>query len=404
MPRLIIMAVFFWAALGSCGILPAQTPAGAPDRILVFAPQLEHYSEKNDYARLFAEDLLKHWPQEKVTLRHFPEPGLKDPTLISRLLADLADDASLKAVVIGEAPAGCLDGLARLKARRPDLYLLVIDPHEGLEKMARVATLSLSLDHIARGYLYPVLARRMGARSLVLYSFPRHMELEELGRMQRVMTQACRDLGLILVSDLQGPDPGLPEADLADLEAYLEKTMGRYLEQYGPDTAFVATSTVHSDILVPAIMRQGGRSLPAVQSSLILGFPEALDLGDEARLLFGQWRRLLAVEDEKIMALNPPGQFASWVYPYPHTAMLAMVDMAVRAGEEKIDLCDPEALNDVLAKYSPGVKWSVRSKLDYHQDQPVPRALLLSQDSYWFGQGFQGFTRLNIPAKYYRLQ
>ena len=382
----------------------AQQPIEPPYRIVVFAPQFEQYSEENDYARLFSEDLLKHWPKGRVVLRHFPETALDDPAAVSRLLLDLADDPALKAVVVGEAPAGCLDGLARLKARRPDLYLVVIDPHEELDKMARVATLTLSLNHVARGYLYPILAQRMGARSLVFFSFPRHMELPEFGRLHRVMAQASRDLGLILVSDLGGPDPRSPEGARAALEAYLEKNVDRYLDQYGPDTAFVTTSTVHSDILVPMVLRKGGRVLSAVQSSLILGFPEALDLGDEARVLFGQWRRLLAVEDEKIMALNPPGQFAAWVYPYPHTAMLAMIDMAVRAVEDDGDIYDLTAINNALAKYSPGVKWSVSTKLDYQKDQLVPQALLLLQDSYWFGHGFQGFTRLNIPTKYYRIK
>lgn len=385
-----------------------------PFRVLVFAPQFSHYSEGNIYSHLFKAELENQWPDHQVELRFFPRCILTDPSDVSRTLAELAGDPLLRGVVLGEAPVGSIDGLARLRAKRPDIYVIVIDPHEKIERMAQVATLTLSLNHTARGFLYPTMAHRMGARTLVYFSFPRHLALPGFGQQYRVMSQVTLDLGMIMVSDIKGPDPLDPDCDLATLEEYLTRAVRAYLDQYGPNTAFMTTSTTHSDLLVPIIMREGGAMLPAVQPSLLLGYPEALDMVEETLGLFGQWRKLLAIIDEKIIArassppgspeATPPGQFAAWTYPYPHTVMMALTDLTVAAIAEQSDIYNRKNIDQALDKYSPGIKWQVSTQMDYLNDRLLPQALLLIQDSYWFGHGYQGFTQMNIPAKYYRIK
>lgn len=385
-----------------------------PFRVLVFAPQFSHYSEDNDYSHLFKAELENQWPDHQVELRFFPRNILTDPSDVSRTLAELADDPLLRGVVLGEAPVGSIDGLARLRAKRPDIYVIVIDPHEKIERMAQVATLTLSLNHAARGFLYPTLAHRMGARTLVYFSFPRHLALPGFGQQYRVMSQVTLDLGMIMVSDIKGPDPLDPDCDLSTLEEYLTRAVRAYLDQYGPNTAFMTTSTTHSDLLVPIIMREGGAMLPAVQPSLLLGYPEALDMVEETFALFGRWRKMLAVIDEKIIArassapggpeATAQGQFAAWTYPYPHTVMMALTDLTVAAIGEQSDIYNRNNIDQALGKYSPGIKWQVSTQMDYLNDRLLPQALFLIQDSYWFGHGYQGFTQMNIPAKYYRIK
>lgn len=415
--RLRVFWLIIFALLLAGPLLPG--PARAEDdlppfRVLVFAPQFSHYSENNTYSYLFKAELEKQWAGHQVELRSFPHSILTAPSDISRTLAELADDPLLRGVVLGEAPVGSINGLARLRAKRPDIYVIVIDPHEKIERMAQVATLTLSLNHTARGFLYPTLAHRMGARTLVYFSFPRHLALPGFGQQYRVMSQVTLDLQMIMVSDIKGPDPLDPACDLSTLEEYLTRAVRAYLDQYGPDTAFVTTSTTHSDLLVPIVMREGGAMLPAVQPSLLLGYPEALDMVEETRALFGQWRKLLGVMDEKIMArasqtglpdTQPPlGQFAAWTYPYPHTVMMAMTDLTVAAIAHQDDIYNRNNIDQALSRYSPGIKWQVSTQMDYLNDRLLPQALLLIQDTYWFGHGYQGFTQLNIPAKYYRIK
>lgn len=400
---LICLAVWLGPLIWFPGLLAAAGEAG-DFQVLLFAPQFSQYSEESDYARLFTEDLQKRWSRDQVELRHFPRESLDDPAAISRILEAVADEPRVRAVVIGECPPGSVDGLARLRSRRPDMFLVAIEPHEELEKIGRVATLTLALNHSARGFIFPTLAHRMGARTLVYFSTDRHQALPQFDRQFRILSQVARDMDLILVRAFDGPDPLLETTTRARIEDYLSRSVNHYLEQYGEHTAFVTTSTTQYDLLVPIVMRQGGSMLDAVQSSPLLGFPEALDLVDEARELFGRWRQLLTVEDERIMEIRPAGNYSVWAYPYPHTAMLAMVDLVMSAANLEADIYDLRNVNLALEKHAPGAKWLVSAYTDYRTDTLVSQVVLVLQDTYWFGHGYQGFTRLHVPSKYYRIQ
>jgi len=397
----IITALFFSLAAG--GRLEAAQ-SQPPYKVVVFTHQQTGFPNSDERTELFARNVSRHWPDQRVELRYMPLEYFNRPGQVTRLFTDLADDPLLRGVIISEAPVGSFDGLVRLRALRPELFIFVIDPHEEIQKMAKAATLTLALNHPVRAFTYPTLAQRMEARSLVLLSFPRHMRMSHFARMQRVMSEVTRDLGMILITDDQGPDPLDPAVSRLDLENYLHETMDRYLEQYGPQTAFMSSSTLYSEMLVPLAMQKGGRILPAPQPSLLLGFPQALDLVEEARALFGQWRRLLALEDEKIMSLKPPAEFAVWTYPYPDTVILAVADLAAQAIESQVNIYDLHLIGSVLNKYSPGAKWLVSTHLDYDSDELVPQVFLLMQDSYWFGRGYQGLTRVHVPGRYLRIK
>lgn len=392
-PRNTLYLLSFLLAAAALWGGPTLAADRAPYKIIVYAPRFDLYSAGNDFYELFRTDLEKHWRGQSVELRFPPGNGLNDPEAISRELEKLADDPLIRAVVAGECPTGSIDGFARLRAKRPDIFVIAIDPHEDMELMAKVATFTLGLNHQARGFLYPTMAQRMGSRSLVYFSIPRYMDIPYFARQHRIMKAVTKNMGMILVSDFSGPDPSDPGVSRADIKQYLGRRVKRYLNQYGRETAFVTNSTAYVDTLIPIVMRQGGNVLEAVQPSLLLGYPEALDLREEARLLFGHWTKLLALEDEKIMTLNPLGHYAVWTYPYPHTAMLAMVEIVIPVIENQADIYELIKINAALEKHSPGVKWLVSLVTGHEADAAIVQAVLLLQDTYWFGHGFQGFTR-----------
>jgi hypothetical protein len=268
--------------------------------------------------------------------------------------------------------------------------------------MNQVASLTLTLNHAARGFLLPTLARRMEAAALVYFSFPRHQRLNFFSRQYNIMTEVSRDLGLTMLTAPDCPDP--LTAEKAELEAYIARTLGDYRERYGNKLAFYATDDALSEILIHSALKHGGLALDPVHPALFLGLPEALGLVKPTRDLFGQWRRLLTLEDERYMSLGLEGQVSTWAFPYPQTAILAMIDTAVSAIEKQTDFYDLNNITATLEKYSPGDKWTVSVVREYDNDLIVPQMVMILADSYWFGHGYQGFTRLNIPTKYYRLK
>ena len=388
---------------GPALVRPALAAEDGVPKIVVFAPLTAHFTPDSPYREMFEDDLESRW-SGRVEMRTFDDDfqTQQNQIKVRRTLEDLADEPDLAAVIIGEAPAGCLDGLARLRTKRPDLYVFVLDPYESLEQIGKIASLTISLNQQARGFLYPTMATRLGAETLVYLSFPRHQDIAYLSRQRRVLSVVAGDLGLALVSDLNGPDP--LTASRAEVEKYLTGTVERHLELSGPDTAFMTTSSAYGELLAPIIARKGGALLEPIQPSLLLGLPQALNLSAESRDLFGQWRRLLTLLDEQVLENPPAGRFTSWTYPHPHTAMLAVADLAVAAIDEQADIYDLKNVAAALEKYSPGVKWQVTFHVDYVSDNVIPQVILLLQDTYWFGHGYQGFTRLNIPSRYYHIQ
>ena len=53
-----------------------------------------------------------------------------------------------------------------------------------------MADLAVNADNIARGYLIPLAAKKIGAKAFVNISFPRHMSYETLGRRRAIMEAA----------------------------------------------------------------------------------------------------------------------------------------------------------------------------------------------------------------------
>lgn len=373
-----------------------------PYKVVVYSTQYNHNYTDEEFNSLFKADLAKYWPEKIVQVQHFQSNFVGMEKQITADIEALADDPLVRGLVISEGLPGTLAGITALRVKRPDIFVVVIDPHEDLETTSRVATLTVTLNNAARGYIFPTMASRMGARTLVYFSIPRHQKISFIARQRRILSAVSRDMGMIMVSDLAAPDPTL--ASREELHEYFEQAIDTYMERYGDNLAFIATSTVHNDILMPLVMEKGGNMLEAVQSSTLLGFPEALGLTQESKRLFGLWHDLLTLEDEKYLAMQPKGNFTVWTYPYPHTVVLSMVDIVVDALEYRADIYDLKGVSLALEKYSPGAKWLVSTIMNYESNTVMPQAVLVLQDSYWLGHGYQGFTRLNIPTKYYRIQ
>lgn len=368
-------------------------------RVLLLSAHIGELYYSAEYHDLFMKDFAKRWGK-KVELLHFSPEELADSEATAQKIKDAAKRPDIKALILINAPKGSAAALKSLRNAQSGLLTLVSDPDEDMQTIAASADLTVSLNHGAIAYVNTVLAKRMGAKRIIIFSLPKHLSDVNYGRQYRVMSAASHDLGLVLSSDLTCPDPEDPKHDQADVERYLEQAVSRSLKTYGPQTAFMATGHIQNKLLTPIVLRNGGFLIGSNFSSPLQGLPEVLDLVEEARLYFGKWKRLLSVEDEKYMRIMPPGQMAFWPFPYEHTMAAAITEMAVNITGSEDKKPDLDQLADLLAKHSQPVKWQLRRVIDHASGRPVPSAFLVYQDSYWMGHGYQGSTKINIPSKY----
>ena len=216
MRKLIVLAALFLLYA-----LPAS--AAAPFHIGVVTGTV---SQGEDNVR-GAEKLISMYGDASKggMIKHVTYPdnfGAEMETVISQI-AGLADDPKMRVVAVMEGVPGTAEAFRRIKEKRGDILCLTGQPQEDPNVIGEVADLVVNSDNLAMGYIMPAAAKKLGAKTYVHISFPRHMSYELLSRRRKIMEAACKDLGLRFVFET-APDP-TSDVGVAGAQQYvLEKT------------------------------------------------------------------------------------------------------------------------------------------------------------------------------------
>lgn len=333
----------------------------------------------------------------KVVHITYPDNFMQEmETTISQITA-LADDPKMKAIILTEAIPGTVEAYRRIKDKRPDIILLANTAHEDPEMIADVTDLALYPDSIARGYLIVKAAKEMGAKNFVHVSFPRHLSYEMLSRRRNVMREAAKDLGMGFY-EVSAPDP-VSDVGVAGAQQYILEQVPNWLKQYGKDTAFFCTNDAHTEPLLKRVAEEGGYFVEADLPSPTMGYPGALGIkftNDER----GNWPKILKKVEDVVIKKGASGRMGTWAYSYNFACALAMADHAVNVIEGKTDILDFDAVMETLKANTPGAGWNGSYLVD---SDGVEREnyILIYQDTYVFGKGYMGMTKLEVPEKYF---
>ena len=121
--------------------------------------------------------------------------------------------------------------------------------------------MAVNADFVSRGYLIVDTAKKLGCKTFVHISFPRHMSYETLGRRRAIMEAACKDLGIQFVFET-APDPTSDVGVAGAQQFILEKTPA-WVAKYGKDTAFFCTNDAHTEPLLKQLAKHGGYFIEA---------------------------------------------------------------------------------------------------------------------------------------------
>jgi hypothetical protein len=288
-------------------------------------------------------------------------------------------------------------GLPRIKEKRPDILCFAGEPQEDPNVIAGAADLSINSDTLSMGYIMIAAAKRMGADTYVHISFPRHMSYELLSRRRQIMEAACRDLGLKFVFET-APDP-TSDVGVAGAQQYvLEKVPacsevreeGRLLQhQQRPGGA-----------PAEADRRPGGFYVQT--DSPLQGYAGALgiDLGREK----GDWPAILKKIEQVIVRRGGRGRLATWSYPSGYCITAALGEFGRQVVEGKAKLGNFRQMMQAFQVVSPGITWNGSYYTDVASGLKKRNFILVYQDTYVFGQGLLGMTKVKVPEKYYRIR
>jgi len=329
-----------------------------------------------------------------------PDNFAEEQETVISMIAGLADDPLMKAVIVNQGIPGTAAGFQKIRdAGRDDILLLTSMPQDDPNVISAVADVVVNSNDFGRGYYDIVRARDMGATTFVHMSFPRHMSVETLSRRRNMFEEACKDFGIEFVF-VTVPDPasevGIPGAQQAVFDM-----MPRLVDQYGKDAIYFTTNTALHEPIIQRVAELGAMFLNQDDMSPNCGYPGALGLDLSAQM--GDWWAMTLEIEKEIVAKGQSGRMGTWPYSYLYCGTTGLYELAVQMLEGK---GSGDIQNDLMAAFqaiTPGCDWVPELYKDADGNE-IGNYYLLSMETYIFGQGFTNVLNTEIPAKYYSIR
>ncbi|MGE5633513.1 MAG: DUF3798 domain-containing protein [Caulobacteraceae bacterium] len=386
---------------------PAAAPAAGTDQAAAQPAAAQYhigivtgtYSQAEDEAR-GAEYLIKKYGDVKDggMIKHvtYPDNFASELETTISVIAGLADDPLMKAIIVNQGVGGTAPAFQQIRAKRPDILLLVGMPQEDPNVISQAADLVSDVDNISRGYYMIKNAKDMGAKNFVHISFPRHMSIELLARRRAIMEAAAKDLGINFYFET-APDPAT-DIGLAGAQAQLLQMMPGLIAKYGKDTAFFTTNDGLSEPLIKQVIDNGAIYGENDTPTPLIGFPAALSL--DLKDVAGDFPAITKRIEDAIVAKGEGGRVAvaPFSFSYCNSAALGEFAKNVIDGKAKID--DTKAVIEAFNSLTPGGNWITTNYKDVKTGEVKKNYLLVLEDTYVFGKGYTGSTNTPVPEKY----
>ncbi|MDF2893091.1 MAG: hypothetical protein K0R80_3458 [Clostridia bacterium] len=196
-----------------------------------------------------AEKAVQKYGADMIVTQTIPDNFMKEQeTVIANGLA-LVSDPEVKALIMNQAIPGAAAMFEKIKEQRPDVLLVAVTPAE-TDVIADKADIALQPDEVSMGRTIPEQAKKLGAKTFVHYSFPRHMSYPMLAARRDEFKVVCEELGMKFV-DATAPDPtgdgGVPAA-----QQFVLEDIPRKVAEFGKDTNFFSTNCSMQEPLIKA--------------------------------------------------------------------------------------------------------------------------------------------------------
>ena len=329
----------------------------------------------------------------------YPDNFMSEMETTIAQIAGLADDPKMKVIVVNQAIPGTAEAFRRVKEKRPDILCFAGEAHEDPNVIATIADVTINADFVSRGYLIIDTAKKLGCKTFVHISFPRHMSIETLTRRRMIFEQACKDLGVKFVFET-APDP-LSDVGVVGAQQFLLENVPKWIKKYGKDTTFYATNDAHTEPLIRQVVEHGGFFVEASLPSPLLGYPGALGIDLKAEQ--GDFQAIMKKIETAVVAKGGKGRLGTWSYSFPYSGTVGLTQHAINVIEGKSKMTDLRDIFKAFGKYTPGSKWGGSYYVDASTGVRLNNFVLLLQDTYIFGKGYIKSAEIEVPEKYLKI-
>jgi len=299
-----------------------------------------------------AQFMVNKYGEDKIVHELWPDNFMTEQEQMVSVLAKLAADKDIKAVIINQAVPGtnpAVDKFLETK-KKDDVLIVYASPQENPPDVAARADFILQPNELLMGNTIPEQAAKMGAKVFVHYSFPRHMSQVLLSSRRDLMKVKCEELGIEFV-DATAPDP-TGDAGLAGAQQFILEDVPKMVEQYGKDTAFFSTNCAMQVPLVKACFDAGAIYPQPCCPSPYHGYPAALGV-EVPEDIVGGMQDVIDQTTKIITDAGLGGRFSTWPVPAAMMATIASTEYAIKwMNGETEGKVDQKVLEQCMADYA----------------------------------------------------
>lgn len=282
-------------------------------------------------------------------------------TLISNAVA-MASDPDVKAIVWCQAVPGTAAAIDKVRETRPDMIFITGTPGEDPGVINPKADIVLQVDEPGCGVVIPPQAVKQGAKTMIHYSFPRHMSYALIVARHENLKKYCAENGIELV-DVTAPDP-TGDSGITGAQQFILEDVPRQIEKYGKDTVFFTTNCGMQEPLIRSVFEQGAIYSLQCCPSPFHAFPAALNIdmaGHEADVDYMLEQLQLKVDEA---GMN--GRVSTWGVPCNMLFVEAGVEYAKKVLEGKTNgvVLDDAVLRETMQECAGDIKVT----MDYYTD------------------------------------
>lgn len=277
---------------------------------------------------------------DRVVTATYPDDFTAEMETYISQVKSMAQDKSVKAIVIVQAVPGTKAAIEQIRQTRKDITFLIGSPHEDPGVIDKVADVIVSTDELGRGKTIIALAKQLGATKFLQYSFPRHMSMELLAQRAEVFKKECEANGMEYIY-VVAPDP-LGPSKLPGAQQFILEDVPRQVAKYGKDIALFSTNCGMQEAVIKAALNAGAIFPEQCCPSPTHGYPSALGINVEG--MAGDMNAIIKAIDAKIVEGGGAGRFATWPVPINMLMVNALTELAFDKIEKRVDTLDMAAV------------------------------------------------------------
>lgn len=244
-------------------------------------------------------------------------------------ITSLADDPNMKAIIVISGQAGLLPALQKVEEKRPDIITMTAPIWDDPALMSKYVDVNLDTDWVRRGQAIATQAHKMGAKTMIHYSFPTHLAKEVISQRKDAMQKTCEELGMEWV-EVVTPDPQTGNGTGPMLQ-FLREDIPRQITKHGADTNIFGSNCPMYDVIIDEAFKLKFMVAEQCCPTPLQAYPTVLglEISEEDAWNFEKVNDMIS---EKAVAAGMSDRLGGWPMP----ATVFMPQYAVELAQKMI--------------------------------------------------------------------